>query len=125
MLEDYPWPGNVRELRNVVERSILFAQDGIADIDVLPREIIEAAAREQEAALTIGAVDHAAPATENGEVNAINRAIRMAGGNLSIAAVMLGVSRSTLYRKMSQYGLKRISPIEINTRTDDGKSSMQ
>ncbi|WP_313802880.1 sigma-54-dependent Fis family transcriptional regulator [Sphingobium sp.] len=118
-LEDYDWPGNVRELRNVVERSLLFAQDDIADVDVLPREIARTEELEKVSAPESMA---AAIPPSDGERLAISKAIRLAGGNLSVAAAMLSVSRSTLYRKMNQYGLKRISPIEINQSLlgDDG-----
>lgn len=117
-LEDYQWPGNVRELRNVVERSILFAQDDIADIDVLPHEITQ-----QKAFATTGPYaaeeETSLSAIGDGEQKAIDRAMRMAGGNLSVTAAMLGVSRSTLYRKMNQYGMKRISAMEINQNFSD------
>ncbi|NKI98004.1 MULTISPECIES: sigma-54-dependent Fis family transcriptional regulator [unclassified Novosphingobium] len=109
-MENYSWPGNVRELRNVVERSVLFAQDDIADVDVLPREI-EQHGIFHTSDLAQVPVREAVP--ESGEQQAIDHAIRMARGNLSAAAVTLGVSRSTLYRKMGQYGMRRISPIEI------------
>ena len=108
-LGNYSWPGNVRELRNVVERSILFSSD-VADLDVLPRDIAQAEPFEK------GSSEDATvtpPSPPDDERLAINKAIRMAGGNLSIAAGMLGVSRSTLYRKMNQYGLKRVRPIEL------------
>jgi len=41
------------------------------------------------------------------ERQAIHRAIRQVAGNLTLAARALGISRSTLYRKMSQYGIDR------------------
>ncbi len=124
MLERYAWPGNVRELRNVVERSILFTQGNVADIDVLPRDIsqnvdfceLRACRIDENADRSIGGDE---------ERKAISRAMRMAGGNLSVAAAMLGVSRSTLYRKMSLYGLKRLSPIEITQMEMAGRREVQ
>lgn len=123
----YHWPGNVRELRNVVERSILFMQDGVADVDVLPREIVQTAPDTliPESPLPISGDALTVSVSESGEQQAISKAMRMAGGNLSIAAVMLGISRSTLYRKMNQYGLKRISPIEIKLYSNEGGLGLQ
>jgi transcriptional regulator of acetoin/glycerol metabolism len=109
LLRAYSWPGNVRELRNVVERSILFATDGLADVGCLPREIAEL----QNPAPAPAALPAPTPALEPllDDAGAIERAMHLSGGNLSVAAVMLGISRSTLYRKMSQHCLKRISPL--------------
>jgi DNA-binding NtrC family response regulator len=116
LLRAYSWPGNVRELRNVVERSILFATDGLADVGCLPREIAELGSPEP----TPAAPPPLAPALEPllDEAGAIERAMQLSAGNLSVAAVMLGISRSTLYRKMSQHGLKRISPLAMRFNAD-------
>jgi transcriptional regulator of acetoin/glycerol metabolism len=91
-------------------------------VDVLPREIIQTAPDTliPESPLPISGGALTVSVSESGEQQAISKAMRMAGGNLSIAAVMLGISRSTLYRKMNQYGLKRISPIEIKLRSNEG-----
>lgn len=114
-LKAYSWPGNVRELRNVVERGILFAQDGIADLACLPREI---AFGEQAVELPIPVYPNDPASQDAGgpEQAAINRAMRVAGGNLSAAAAILGISRSTLYRKMNHYGLKRSNPFDLLSR---------
>jgi transcriptional regulator with PAS, ATPase and Fis domain len=117
-LKAYSWPGNVRELRNVVERGILFARDGIADVDCLPKEI------------ACGDISPAVPASNRPDIPslqdnslggaeqaAISQAMRVSGGNLSVAATLLGISRSTLYRKMGYYGMKRSGPLELPDRT--------
>lgn len=113
-LRAYSWPGNVRELRNVVERGILFARDGIADVDCLPREIAlgEDIRQGFEPPPDDGGTAFSG-SLEGAEQDAINRAMRKSGGNLSVAAMMLGISRSTLYRKMSLYGLKRANPLSF------------
>ncbi|WP_371420265.1 sigma-54-dependent Fis family transcriptional regulator [Tardiphaga sp.] len=116
-LRAYTWPGNIRELRNVVERGILFAHDGIADVACLPREI--AASEPLVRGLRPPMVDHGADESRSlgsAEQAAINDAMRVSGGNLSVAASMLGISRSTLYRKMSQHGLKRVVPLYLHGR---------
>jgi transcriptional regulator of acetoin/glycerol metabolism len=116
-LKAYSWPGNVRELRNVVERGILFAQDGIADVACLPKEIAMSEPPIQAPALS--RVDDGIEKDRSlggAEQAAIHNAMRVSGGNLSVAASMLGISRSTLYRKMSQYGLKRATPLELHGR---------
>jgi transcriptional regulator of acetoin/glycerol metabolism len=114
-LNAYPWPGNVRELRNVVERGILFAQDGIADIACLPKEIAHGAIA-ADLPIAMGGDDPHQPDPARPERSAIDRAMQVSGGNLSAAAAILGISRSTLYRKMNQYGLKRSNPLEMQNR---------
>lgn len=126
MLADYDWPGNVRELRNVVERGILFGRDGIADVECLPREITQGMSAAEKASMVLPAQVIAPDNSPQGvEQHAIHNAMRKAGGNLSVAAAMLGVSRSTLYRKMSHYGLRRISPWELDERLSDEGGYMQ
>src|SRR3954451_686557 len=50
LLKEYPWPGNIRELKNVIERTMILAQEGDIDADVLPEEI-----REYEAPVALAA----------------------------------------------------------------------
>jgi DNA-binding NtrC family response regulator len=97
LLRAYPWPGNVRELRNVIERAILLATDGYADLDCLTEEIRQGAPPRPQGQQSL----------ESTERRTIEDVILNTGGNLSAAAGVLGISRSTLYRKMDQYGIKR------------------
>ena len=91
MLSAYSWPGNVRELRNVIERATLFAVDGVADLSCLPEDVLQAHAM--------------APRDEEEDVGRIRDAIARSAGNISYACALLGMSRSTLYRRMERYGL--------------------
>jgi DNA-binding NtrC family response regulator len=118
-LKAYSWPGNVRELRNVVERGILFAQDGIADVDCLPKEIAFGDVAPDLPAPTQSDIPSQLDSSLGGaEQAAISQAMRVSGGNLSVAASLLGISRSTLYRKMSHYGMKRSGPLDLQGRID-------
>jgi len=89
----YAWPGNVRELRNVIERSIILAENDIITERCLPRELVSAA-DEGQAALTLESV----------EKNHILKILDFYDGNRQKTAETLGVSRKTLYRKLAQYG---------------------
>jgi two-component system, NtrC family, response regulator HydG len=89
------WPGNVRELRNVLQRAALLS-DGQ---EIGSRHISLAAPK--------GAgVTRAAP---SGWTRLMVRAVAGAEGNLSLAAKRLGVSRSTLYRRLGDAGLAGLS----------------
>lgn len=112
-LEGYQWPGNIRELQNVVERILLVADDSRITIDHLPREIIKVEVSPHVikpmpipdfgAALPPGYLGDRQTrrlfALEQ-ERKRIVQALDMHGGNISRAAAEMGISRSTLYRRM-------------------------
>jgi two-component system, NtrC family, response regulator HydG len=92
-LVQYHWPGNVRELRHAIERLVIMSDRGMLHLDDLP----------------IGQASVPEPATLNLEAlekQAIQKAIALHNGNLSKAAQSLGLSRTTLYRKMTRYELQ-------------------
>ncbi|PWC47556.1 sigma-54-dependent Fis family transcriptional regulator [Azospirillum sp. TSA6c] len=122
LLQRYDWPGNVRELRNAVERAVLLSTGGSIDIDDLPDELRDACGCVVAdgwpllgsptppivAPAAVVSPPTAMALTET-EQRTIKDVIAATGGNLSDAAAVLGISRSTLYRKMSQHGIQRIS----------------
>lgn len=91
----YNWPGNVRELRNVIERSIILAENNIITERCLPSEIA-LGTDGAEPSLTLAAV----------EKNHILKMLSFFEGNRQKTAEALGVSRKTLYRKLSDYSKK-------------------
>ncbi|QHI97525.1 GAF domain-containing protein [Xylophilus rhododendri] len=100
LLQAYAWPGNVRELRNVVESLLLTSGEPLVHADELPAEILAAAGRAPAAvALQMSG------SLEEVERLTIERTLQAAHGNLTHAARALGVSRSTLYRKVERYQL--------------------
>jgi transcriptional regulator with PAS, ATPase and Fis domain len=105
----YSWPGNVRELRNVVENMILLGNSDQLGIDDIPIEVRQQA---NQAGVSVPAEQSSSPASPNlklSERAAIEAALAEAGGNLTEAAKRLGIARSTLYRKLEEYGLGRDS----------------
>ncbi len=90
LLERLPWPGNVRELDSAL-RSAAGARD--VRLEDLPAELRARAARVPTSGL------------QRVEADAIARALAGCGGNKRDAARELGISRSTLYRKLRAYGL--------------------
>ena len=109
-LEAYAWPGNVRELRNLVESLLLTADSACVDCAELPEEL-RAARSPRGLAEAV-----AASSLEDAERLAIVRAMKSVHGNLAQAARALGISRSTLYRKVERYQLENIA------RLDEGMS---
>jgi sigma-54 dependent transcriptional regulator, acetoin dehydrogenase operon transcriptional activator AcoR len=94
LLARLPWPGNVRELENVLRLALQRRHVGDLRLEDLPAEVRPAAAR------------NAATALQRLEAEAIVEALAAADGNKRRAAQALGVSRSTLYRKLRAYGIE-------------------
>lgn len=96
-LERYPWPGNIRELRNAIERGVLLAagtEVGLAD---LPSQV---GAPAPPVLVEVGG----AITLEQLEAEHIRR-ILLSTASLEVAATLLGIDPSTLYRKRKRYGL--------------------
>lgn len=90
-----PWKGNVRELRNVIERSLILANDNKLRISDLPLEV-----QIQENNL-ISNMELC-----NMEKQHIQKVLNYAKGNKTEAARLLKIGLTTLYRKMDEYGIK-------------------
>ena len=97
LIDAYHWPGNVRELRNMVETQLLMAESPDVSVDELAAEMPQAARHASSAPIT-GVVN-----LSDAEHAIILDALKRSDGNLAAAARALGVSRSTLYRKLEGY----------------------
>ncbi|HEV3167193.1 MAG TPA: sigma-54 dependent transcriptional regulator [Isosphaeraceae bacterium] len=112
VLEAYSWPGNVRELRNVVERAVALCPGPDIDVEDLPTALhsLEAAASSAPSARHAAAGSSAAPSTlarttEEAEIARITEVLVKHGNNRLRAAIELGISRMTLYKKLHKYGM--------------------
>jgi two-component system, NtrC family, response regulator HydG len=112
MLKTYPWPGNVRELENMLERTAVLCPGPTITTSDLPEDIIRqkppASQPDAEQPLQPTANQGAAgPGDEEteGESEHILRILKQTYGNKAKAARLLGIDRSTLYRKMKQYDI--------------------
>jgi len=104
VLRAYSWPGNVREMRNIIENLLLTSREEDVGLDELPAELLA----ETATVSTAEPVLLQSTSLEETERAAIARAVHGAHGNLAQAARSLGVSRSTLYRKLEIYQLESI-----------------
>jgi DNA-binding NtrC family response regulator len=101
LLLKYAFPGNVRELENLLESVAALSRDDpqtITEKDLRP-SLDPAGLADMPLAKGVGQT----VAMEPLERMAIDRALRLAEGNRSKAAALLGISRDTLYRKMREY----------------------
>ncbi|MBW2058655.1 MAG: sigma 54-interacting transcriptional regulator [Deltaproteobacteria bacterium] len=102
LLKRYSWPGNVRELRNIIERAMTVAEGNEITVKDLPKRIREFYREGYDNMHVTG------PLREmlmDAERRIICEALRMADGNKSKAARILGIHRTGLYQKMKRYGL--------------------
>jgi transcriptional regulator of acetoin/glycerol metabolism len=88
ILKNYHWPGNQRELRSVLRYGAVLAKQKAIGVEDLPSEVVSAVPRKD---LT---------ARSQSEAAKVEAALQHNGGNLSLTARYLGVSRATLYRKI-------------------------
>lgn len=95
----YSWPGNVRELSNRVGRAVVMAEGThitATDLDI-PHQVT----RPDDGSISLKVNQ------QRIETDLIMKAFTLSQGNLSRAAQELGISRSTLYRRLRQYGMDR------------------
>ena len=105
----YPWPGNIRELRNVIRTALAICEGGVVRQIDLPREIREHAAdSSSDVRIGGGAAAPAVAAKPANPLQAAERAtllstIEDCRGNMTRTAELLGMSRTTLYRKLKRH----------------------
>jgi len=98
LLSQYQWPGNVRQLRNVLLRLAVQSQGRL----ISEREILGLSEE-------FGAMEPAKlevfPSLEEVEKNHLKASLERADGNISDAAALVGIARSTFYQKMKKYDI--------------------
>jgi sigma-54 dependent transcriptional regulator, acetoin dehydrogenase operon transcriptional activator AcoR len=97
VLRGYAWPGNVRQLQNVLLRVLLVHTHGEIGVGALPPDIV------------LGAAEPRLGLIEQVEGEAILRTLQSTGGNVSKAALVMGLSRATVYRRLHAYRAQRRS----------------
>ena len=134
MLLDYPFPGNVRELENIIERALILCENNIITVSDLPPEMVEAAQDHLKKFRMPAAVSmptfkrrvstHEGKAAQpmlsagrglrqvllenrkGAEKDMILKALSEAHNNKVLAAKILNIGRTSLYRKMKQLGIE-------------------
>lgn len=104
-MQEYAWPGNVRELRNAVERAVILSSGDQADANALglPGLSIPAVRFETAVPPPDGIVPMRLAECEK---RVIESTLNSVSGNRNRAADILGIHRTTLYKKISEYGLQ-------------------
>ena len=96
LLTAYNFPGNIRELKNIIERMVLLSDSGIISSKQLPQEFFKTNSSEPDLLLTMDEV----------EKKQIIKILELTKNNKPETAKVLNIGLTTLYRKISQYGLE-------------------
>ena len=104
LLDNYTWPGNIRELKNVIERTMILAPEGVIDAEYLPEEIRE---RDQDAAVAPTSEDAISPGRKlitlrELEEDYIQEVLASTGNNKTQAARILGIHPTSLLRRLKK-----------------------
>jgi len=117
MMTEYDWPGNVRELENAIERACALSSGPVLHMGDLPTQLQDFRMQRHTAAMDEGdaadAVDRAIPrpgivSIAEMEKQAILETIRQLNGDKLMAARLLGIGKTTLYRKLKEYGIAEV-----------------
>jgi DNA-binding NtrC family response regulator len=110
-LIDYQWPGNIRELSHIIERAVLLAEElelTADDIYFKPQTSeIKQTTDSQHASQMLDSSILAIMPLEECESNLIKSALTQTIGNIAESANLLGISQSSMYRKMEKHGISK------------------
>ncbi|HST06693.1 MAG TPA: sigma-54 dependent transcriptional regulator [Gemmatimonadaceae bacterium] len=99
-MQRYSWPGNVRELENALERAAILAKGDTIPVSALPERVVEPRSEP-----LVSDTAQSNPTLDTIERAYIMWVLENEGGNKPRTAEVLGIDPSTLYRKLSRYGL--------------------
>src|SRR5205814_1279329 len=101
------WPGNVRELENAVERAVVLGSGDVLEVaDFQPQAGTGAALVAHAAAAAADDYPLARLSLEELEKLHIQKILELSGGQKARAAQILGINRTTLWKKLRQYGVE-------------------
>ncbi len=101
-LLDYEFPGNIRELENIIERAVIVCSGKYIYEKDLPEEIFK---KEKNHIFPIDNSINTVNNSKNFEIQQIVEVLKKTGGNKSLAAKILGIHRTTLWRKIKEYNI--------------------
>ncbi len=108
LLSEYEWPGNVRELEHTVERACALSSGPLVHRVDLPSPLQEHSFQQAAASISMSvetASEYRVVTIVELERQAILNTLRQLNGDKMLAARMLGIGKTTLYRKLKEYGL--------------------
>jgi len=111
LLLNYSWPGNIRELENVMERCILLSEGPRISAAELPQSLLKGTGspseyEQDDQNSSTSLKETVRKSTQKIERTLIVRVLQETNGNISRAALLLGISRKSLQTKIKEYNLR-------------------
>ncbi|MDD5227660.1 MAG: sigma 54-interacting transcriptional regulator [Methylococcales bacterium] len=116
LMEQHPWPGNIRQVINVIRATLYTASSSIIDVHDLPvdffTELEQFSLSNVDSTNSIlvapsSMVNSPVMSLTDWELHGIKMALKDCDGNISMAAKNLGITRTTLYKKIDRFGLNK------------------
>ncbi|MEY3760916.1 MAG: hypothetical protein RIR39_2407 [Pseudomonadota bacterium] len=118
LIERHPWPGNIRQLINVIRSTLYTASSAFISIHDLPLDFMaelrliegdwQSADSIQSITIIPLAPDESIKSLSNWELHGIKTVLKESDGNITLAAKRLGITRSTLYKKLDYFRLDKM-----------------
>ena len=105
-LMNYNWPGNIRELQNIIESVVTLSKNEIISVEELPLPAEESSALTEDLHEGQKRKSFIVTSLAEQEKNAIVEALNKYGGNQTKVAQVLGISTTTLWRKIKKYRIR-------------------
>jgi transcriptional regulator with PAS, ATPase and Fis domain len=103
-LSAYDWPGNIRELQNVLERSVILSDGPVIGSEHFPKDLTEPH-------VNVSDILNENPTLDELERRYILETLKASRGNKVVTCERLGISTTTLWRKLKQYGVAQESDL--------------
>ena len=100
LLINYDWPGNIRELLNIIEYTFVLCQEG----EIMPQHLPEQLNLKPSGRIPLPQAEYQLSAA--GQRERIIEALAKSGSNRTKAASILGISRTTLWKRIKKYGIQ-------------------
>ena len=110
LIEQHPWSGNIRQLISVIRATLYTASNSYITVKDLPIDFLAEMDNPQQHSMPSHSTFMTHPpavSLTDWEFHGIKTALQHCAGNISMAAKKLGITRTTLYKKMDRFGLSR------------------
>jgi len=111
-LTRYDWPGNVRELENCIQHAIALGSGSLIQVRDIPARIANPSSQPEAASSEPAEAPRPVTPLQNLERQAIVNALAETGGDRIRAAKLLGIGKTTIYRKLKEYGIDPLGGVK-------------
>jgi transcriptional regulator with PAS, ATPase and Fis domain len=101
-LQEYQWPGNIRELENVIEHAVAISVGNRITMTDLPEQILQETVSTED-------IEHSGTNLKDREAAHIKSLLEEQNHNYGLVAKLLGISRTTLWRKLKEYNISQVN----------------